>query len=493
MVQDLSPKKKFTVLLIAIYVVSIPLMTLITYLIVRENAIRDASTAGRLYLATFSAIKHYIADEVRPAFYRELPGKFIVQGMSRSFVAARVAMKVQRELSNYQYKNASLNPMNPLNDADDFEKGVISLFANNRGVKEWQGFRSRGEAQYYSMAVAGEPFTDDCLLCHGKPEDAPAELRERYGTSSGFNIKSGALLDAAFVNIPMSSPLAEAKKIVLMFISMYLLFGTVILSIVIRRFSGLYDKTDEDRRRIEEINQELMGLNHDMESIITERTMNLIALSVADRVRNPATTIAATFNRILRKEEISGPLRERMTDLMLEAQKLDSIVRDYEAVLKKKQPMFKLEDLNEIVLSVMFLVEVDRKAKSINLFMSLSPEPKRCMANRLLLRVAILHVLKNAIESAPEDGEVSIVTDSDEDRVWLKVIDNGPGILPDDLPKIFSLFYSSKEHRVGMGLPLTKQIVEEHKGDISVKSEVGKNTTLTLTFPVRWSEHELSK
>src|SRR5664279_1042319 len=132
MVQDLGAKKKFTVLLITIYVVSIPLMTLITYLIVRENAIRDASTVGRLYLATFSSIKHYIAEELRPVLYRELPGKFVVQGMSRSFAAARVATKVQRELLNYQYKNASLNPRNPLNDADDFEKSIISLFANNR-------------------------------------------------------------------------------------------------------------------------------------------------------------------------------------------------------------------------------------------------------------------------------------------------------------------------------------------------------------------------
>jgi len=493
MAPDLSPKKRFTMLLIAIYVVSLSLMTVVTYLVVRENAIRDAAISGRLYLSAFGAVKHYVAEELRPVFYQELPGRFVVQGMSRSFAAARVAMRVQGELPNYQYKNASLNATNPMNDADAFEKKIIAMFAGNRNLKEWQGFRTRGGAQFYSMAVAGDPFTADCLKCHGNPADAPAEFRERYGTKRGYKVKVGDLIDATFVYIPIGVPLAEARKIVLIFIGIYLLFGTIILTIVNRRFSALYIRTDEDRQRIEEINLELMNLNHDMETIITERTMNLIALSVADRVRNPATTIAATFNRILKKEELSGPLRDRMTDMLIEAQKLDAIVRDYEAVLKKKQTMFKFEDLNEIIMSVMPLVESDRKAKGIRLLMNLSSEPKRCMANRQLLRVAILHILKNAIESASDQGEVSIATDADQDHVRLTVTDNGIGIPPEDLPKIFSLFFSSKKNRLGMGLPLAKQIIGEHKGEILVNSESGKGTTFTLTFPVRWTEQELSK
>ncbi|MGC2062225.1 MAG: DUF3365 domain-containing protein [Thermodesulfovibrionales bacterium] len=493
MAPDTSPKKRFTALLITIYVVSLSLMTVVTYLVVRDNAIKDAAIAGRLYLSAFGAVKHYIAEELRPVFYKELPGRFIVQGMSRSFAASHVAMRVQRELPDYQHKNASLNATNPLNDADEFEKKIIIMFAGNRGIKEWQGFRTRGGAQYYSMAVAGDPFTGDCLKCHGNPGDAPAEFRERYGTKRGYNVKTGDLIDATFVYIPIGVPLASARKTVMVFIGVYLLFGTIILSIVIRRFSTLYNRTDADKQRIEEINLELMNLNHDMETIITERTMNLIALSVADRVRNPATTIAATFNRILKKEELSGPLKERMTDMLIEAQKLDAIVRDYEAVLKKKQTMFKLEDLNEIVMSVMPLVESDRKAKRIRLLMNLSVDPKRCMANRQLLRVAILHILKNAIESASDEGEVSITTDADQDHVWLIVTDNGIGIPQEDLSKIFSLFFSSKKNRLGMGLPLAKQIIGEHKGEISVKSEAGKGTTFTLTFPVRWTEQELSK
>jgi signal transduction histidine kinase len=268
------------------------------------------------------------------------------------------------------------------------------------------------------------------------------------------------------------------------------LFG-VILVIINVHFTRLYDRTESDKRRIEEINLELLNLNHDMESIISERTMNLIALSIADRVRNPATVIAGTFNRILKKEALSDPLRERLSDLMLEAEKLDTIVKDYETILKGRQVMFRVEDLNEIMRSVLPLVESERKDKNIEIRLLLSDKSPQCVVNRQLIRVAVLHVLKNAVEATPDGGSIIITTSSDEDTISLSVSDTGKGIPGDEIPKIFSLFYSTKKHRIGMGLPLVKQILEEHKGAIRVESIIGKGSTFRITLPVRWSEQEI--
>jgi signal transduction histidine kinase len=489
MMSDFSQKKRFIIMLIIIYILSIPVFSAFTYLILKENAVRDAYNLGRLRLTTMGAIKHYVAEELRPIFYREMPGRFIVEGMSRSFVAADIALRVQRDFPGYTYKHASLNPKNPLNTADSFEQGIITDFMKDRNRREWQGFRTLPDGEYYAIAQAGEVFSADCLLCHGDPAAAPRELTQRYGSTAGFNFKTGELADAAFVYIPISLPLAAARKLVAVLIVMYSLFGLLILSIVSIRFTKLYNTIEIDRKRIEEINLELMNLNHDMESIISERTMNLIALSVADRVRNPATAIAGTFNRILKKEAISEPLKERMTDLLMEAQKLDAIVKDYETILKSRQIMFKVENLNEIVQSVLPLVEKERREKNIEISLKLSDSPLRFVANRQLLRIALLHVLKNALEATPQGGIITILTTTDEDHLFLSVIDSGKGIPEEDIPKIFSLFYSTKKHRVGMGLPLVKQIIEEHQSEITVKSDLGKGTTFTLTFPVRWSEH----
>lgn len=491
MFENLSPKKKFGLMLIAIYVVSLPIFSTLTYVILKQNAVKAAYNLGRLRLTTMQAVKHYVAEELRPAFYRELPGRFIVEGMSRSFVAGDIARRTQKEFPGYMYKNASLDPKNPQNSADTFEAEIIDAFVKDSGIKEWKGFRTKPDGEYYVIAKPGEPISEDCLRCHGDPAIAPGELVQRYGSKAGFNMKIGQLVDATFVYIPIDVPLADARKIVAILMGIYTVSFGIILIIIDVRFAGLYNQIESDKRRIEDINLELMNLNHDMESIISERTMNLIALSVADRVRNPATAIAGTFNRILKKEALSEPLKERMADLLIEAQKLDSIVKDYETILKSRQIMFKVEDLNDITQSVLPLMESEKKEKNIKLILKLSDISLRFVANRQLLRVAILHIIKNAVEATPQGGTITIVTASDADHISLSVVDTGKGILQEDIPKIFSLFYSTKKHRIGMGLPLVKQIIEEHKGDIKVESEPGKGSSFRLIFPVRWSEQEL--
>lgn len=491
MLKDLNPKRKFNLLLIAIHILSLPIISTITYFILKDHTLRDATTTGKLHLATIAAVKHYVAEDLRPLLYRELPGRFIAEGMSRSFVAVNIAERVQKEFPSYVYKNASLKPKNPHNAADPFESGIIADFIKDRNLKEWNGFRTKSDGEYYVIARAGEPVGPDCLICHGDPAIAPKELIERYGATAGFNMKIGELADATFVYIPIGVPLASARKAVAVFIGIYIVFGFIIFLIITHRFSLLYNRIDTDKKRIEEINVELLNLNQDMESIIAERTMNLIALSVADRVRNPAAVIAGTFNRILRKESISEPLRERISDMMAEAQRLDAIVKDYETILKNKQVMFRGEDMNEIIQSVLPLIEGERKGKDIGLSLKLSESPAWFIANRQLLRVVVLHILKNAVEATPAGGTITVETASDQDRVSLRVTDTGKGIPPEEVPKIFSLFYSTKKHRIGMGLPLVKQIIEEHKGDITVESELGKGTTFRLVFPVRWSDQEL--
>lgn len=490
MFKDLGPKRKFGLMLISIYVISLPIISALTYFILKGNAVRDAYNLGRLRLSTMEAVKGYVDEELSPVLYYEMPGRFILEGIG-PYAAGAVARRVFKEHPGYKYINASLNPRDSKNVADEFEAGIINTFISNSEVREWQGFRTRPEGEYYVIARAGEPLTADCLLCHSDPAVSPQELVEIFGPTAGFNMKIGQFMDAKFVYIPIDMPLAAARKVVALFIGIYTVFFAIIFLIIDVRFTGLYNTIESDKKRIEDINLELMNLNHDMESICTERTLNLIALSVADRIRNPVTAIGGTFNRILKKETISEPLKERMTNLLIEAQKLDSIVKDYETILKSRQIMFKVEDLNKITQSVLPLVEREMKEKNIELSLKLSESPLRFVANRQLLRVAILHIIKNAMEATPPGGTITIIPTSNQDYVTLSVIDTGKGIPEEDIQKIFSLFYSTKKHRMGMGLPLVKQIMDEHKGDIKVESGLGKGTTFRLIFPVRWSEQEL--
>lgn len=396
-----------------------------------------------------------------------------------------------RDLPNYRYKNASLNPMNSLNSADEFEAKIIGHFVTDRTSREWSSLVSKSEDDFYVIARPGEPFGSDCLRCHGDPATAPQELISGYGIASGFHNKEGDLKDAAFVYIPIGVPLAAARKAVAMFVGLYVIVGTIILVVINVRFSSLYHQIDTEKKRVENINLEVMTMNQEMETIISERALNLLALSVADRVRNPATAIAGTFERVLKKEDLAPQIREKLRGMIEESGKLEAIVRDYETILQTRRIMFKMEDLGELVESTLPMIEEERAMKGVSVTFTKAETPTRCMANRSLLRVAVLHILKNAVEAVPEGGKIEVVTGVEGDRVVLSVTDNGGGIPPEEMPDIFNLFYSSRRKRIGMGLPISRQIVEEHKGIISVESVPGR-TVFRVLFPGRWTEKELS-
>ncbi|MBZ0156910.1 MAG: response regulator [Alphaproteobacteria bacterium] len=247
------------------------------------------------------------------------------------------------------------------------------------------------------------------------------------------------------------------------------------------KYNRLVRMETEYRRILEEFNQEL-------ETLVAERTMSLMALTVADRVRNPASTIGGTGKRLLEKEELPERAREGLKSIVDEAEKLDVIVRDFQEILKTRKSMFRYEDINAIVKNLLSLLVKEIEDRGISLEVCLTENPLRINAQKNLLRVAIFHVLRNAIEATPEGGTISVTTAGSDSRVTLTVSDTGRGIPEQDIPRIFDPFFSTKDHKFGMGLPLVRQIVTEHLGEITVESRMGTGTTFRMSFPARWME-----
>jgi signal transduction histidine kinase len=105
-----------------------------------------------------------------------------------------------------------------------------------------------------------------------------------------------------------------------------------------------------------------------------------------------------------------------------------------------------------------------------------------------LLKVATYLLIKNSLEATPEGGTVSIATHQDAANTVLEIKDSGDG-MPDDIKdKIFDPFFTTKKTGFGMGLPLVKQIINEHFGKIQVDSKKGHGTTFRIQFPLRWTK-----
>ena len=253
-------------------------------------------------------------------------------------------------------------------------------------------------------------------------------------------------------------------------------------------FAGIVRDITERREaaRNKEYRDMLGRFNQELESLVAERTMNLLAMTLADRVRNPASVIGATANRVLRKAEYSEKAIENIRLIISEAGKLDKTVRDFQDMLKNRQALFHYEDVSGIIRDVLAVIEKEAARKQIDLSVELPDRPLKINTERNLLKMAVFTILRNAVELTPDEGKVAVRVTGDENRIQVTVSDNGYGISKEDIDAVFDPSSSAYGNRFVMGLPLIKQIVSEHMGGMTVESEIGKGTTVTMVFPVRW-------
>jgi signal transduction histidine kinase len=489
--EKLDQKKRFAALIIFIYIISLPVISLITYYILKQNAINSAYETANLYLKSHEAARQYVAEELRPVLLRELPGRFLVQGMSRSYVAGSISRRTLKELPGYGFKNASLNPRNPMNKADELETRIISEFGNKRDVREWKGLIEDQGVQYYALAHAGSPIEESCLSCHGDPKAAPKELVEQYGPVAGFHRKVGERVDALMVYIPVHYALENARRTVAVFIGIYTVFFGIIFYLINKRFEWFYGKIEADKDTIESIDREVMSLNHEIENIVAERTMGMFGLKVADRIRNPVTVIGGLCRQLSRKE-IEGMPRDKLQAIMSECAKMEAVVADFDELVKSKRFLFKREDLNEIVSTTLRLME--RKIQEAGLGLTVKLHDKQLLfnANRQLMKICIQHIIGNAVDASSPGGEISIVTGESGGNLYLTIKDTGKGMSAEEHHRIFEPFYSTKG-KTGMGLPLVRQIIAEHMGEVSLESKPGVGTTVQFILPARWKEEYRTK
>jgi two-component system sensor kinase FixL len=257
-----------------------------------------------------------------------------------------------------------------------------------------------------------------------------------------------------------------------------------------RYFTGIIRDVSE-RKEIErerEYKEMLERFNKEIETAIAERTMSLLALKLADRVRNPALVIGLTARKSLASPVIDLELEESLKTILDKAESLDATVSDFQAILKSRQSAFSYEDINDLIREILVVIRPEVSGKKVALSVRLSRAPLRINLQRQLFRAALSHVLRNAVEATGEGGRKSIATAKEGDSIIITVCDTGSGIPKDILGKIFDPLFSTKTRRFGMGLPLVKQIVSEHLGEMTLESKLGRGTTVRMVLPVRWKE-----
>jgi signal transduction histidine kinase len=217
-----------------------------------------------------------------------------------------------------------------------------------------------------------------------------------------------------------------------------------------------------------------------------ERTMSEMALGMAHGIRNPLHVIGGFSNRLLRKTDPDDPTRAWLSTIAEEARRIEQMVARFESLAQRKESFFNQEDLNDIVTDTLELLRPEIKSKSLTLITALHPQPLVGRLNRHLLKVALSHLVRNAVEATRPFGKIIVRTKVEKDYAVLTLQDTGRGMPPEVVDKVFVPFYTTKIGGTGLGMVFVRQIVDEHRGVITLDSKVGRGTTVNIRLPHRF-------
>ncbi len=262
--------KSITLKLLAVNIVVMLVFALVFFTLIysrtNERIIHLLDQQASLALQFELSIRQYAADFIRPAMY-ELTGEdeFYPETMSTSYIARSIFEDVRKKFPDYIIKFSSDNPRNPLNLAGPEELKIIEKFNKEPQLKQWEGEIIIDNKKYLAKFSARR-MVPSCSRCHGKPEDAPTSLVERYGDKAGFYRKLGNVLGLDTVAVPLAKVIELRRSeffemsfytglgIILVlaattFITRYLIINR--LSVISKHFMNV--SKDKDYRQIQSI------------------------------------------------------------------------------------------------------------------------------------------------------------------------------------------------------------------------------------------------
>ncbi|MGQ0810738.1 MAG: ATP-binding protein [Nitrospiraceae bacterium] len=219
-------------------------------------------------------------------------------------------------------------------------------------------------------------------------------------------------------------------------------------------------------------------------------TLGQVAAGIAHEIRNPLVGIGSTTSLLIEDTDPSDSRRADLEVILRETHRLDRIVNQIIEYARPRSvnPMF--FDVRALMEEVLKLLEVPLTQKHLIVECGVPPIFPQLHADRDHIKQVLLNLLQNAIEASPQRGRIGVtalpLTRGPEAGLVISLTDEGRGISPDDLPRVFEPFFTSGKHRgTGLGLAICRNIIDGHGGDIHLTSEPGRGTTARLWLPMR--------
>jgi PAS domain S-box-containing protein len=250
----------------------------------------------------------------------------------------------------------------------------------------------------------------------------------------------------------------------------------------------------DDQKRAEEALRQAQG---DLARINRVTTMGELTASLAHEINQPITGTITNANVVLRwlgqEQPDLDEVRAAVTRIRRDAQRAAEIVARIRSQFEKSSENLKALDVSEMIGGTVALMRSEAVRYSISIRTELAADLPEIVGDRVQLQQVAMNLIVNSIEAMKDfDGKREMIFRSqraDNGQILVSVIDTGPGFPPQLAEQIFDPFFTTKPHGTGMGLRISRSIVESHGGRLWAESAVGRGATFHLSLPAATHGH----
>ncbi len=215
-----------------------------------------------------------------------------------------------------------------------------------------------------------------------------------------------------------------------------------------------------------------------------------LARRLAHELKNPLFPLQLTVENLVRARELPEAefdevFRESATTLGMEIANLKTIIGRFSDFSKMPKPELERVDAKDLLARVHSLYATARSQEDAKICfeMDVANEPMPLMVDPELMHRALSNLVLNAMDAMPDGGKLTISAHPKGESVELRVADTGEGLTPEECERLFTPYYTTKQHGTGLGLAIVQSVVADHEGTIAVESRAGGGATFIITLP----------
>jgi signal transduction histidine kinase len=212
-------------------------------------------------------------------------------------------------------------------------------------------------------------------------------------------------------------------------------------------------------------------------------TVGELASGIAHEIKNPVVGVTNGLDIVRRRAGADATLLPIIDEMERQMWRVQDAIQELLTFARPATPALAPVSGDDLVERAIRLVQPTADKGGVRLEIRLDPSHAFVLADAEMIHQALINLLMNAIEATPHGGRVDVYTRTSGDWIEIEITDTGRGIAPEHLESVFKPFFTTRHTGTGLGLSITREIIQRHGGTVTLRSRLGKGTTVTIRLP----------